>query len=284
MANGTSPALALPLAFAIGLALGASTLARSARASEDGGALPLAPTPDVPVVDPPAALQPGPRPWLYLDDPTTPRPLRVVAHTRATYTEMAPAAKPLALDLAHRGAVVEVGADLGLLSWLALTATAYGAGTDGAVAVTGGVRVALLPASASTHLVLGAGALRELSGTAGAWGSAAFEQDAGRARVGVTARVSHAFAAARDAIDLTASAGASYAVVGPLRAGVEWVGQDLEGAIEPDEAEGGLRHFAGPTASFELLERRLTVVGGPAFGLSPGAPPLVGRLSVAYMF
>jgi hypothetical protein len=210
--------------------------------------------------------------------------MRVVAHTRVTYTDTAPAAKSLALDLAHRGAVVEVGAELGLLSWLALTATAYGAGADGAVAVTGGVRVALLPAGASTHLVLGGGALRELSGTAGAWGSAAFEQDAGRARVGVTVRASHAFAAARDAIDLTASAGASYAVLGPLRAGVEWVGQDLEGAIEPDEAEGGLRHFAGPTASFELLERRLTLVGGPAFGLSRGAPPLVGRLSVAYMF
>jgi hypothetical protein len=278
MVNGTTLALALVFAF------GASLLARPARASEEGGGPAVASTPDVPVVEPPAALQPGPRPWLYLDDPTTPRPMRVVAHTRATYTDMAPAAKPLALDLAHRGAVVEVGADLGLLSWLALTATAYGAGTEGAAAVTGGVRVALLPTGASTHLVLGGGALRDLSGAAGVWGSAAFEQDAGRARVGATVRVSHAFAAARDAIDLTASAGASYAVVGPLRAGVEWVGQDLEGAIEPDEAEGGLRHFAGPSASVELLERRLTLVGGPAFGLSRGAPPLVGRLSVAYMF
>jgi hypothetical protein len=231
-----------------------------------------------------AEPQAAPRPWLYVDDATIPRPLSAVAQTRVTYTQAAPSARPFAFDIGHRGVVVEGGGEVSLLPWLALTATGYGAGADGTVGAVGGVRIALLPAGGSTHVVVGSGAMRDLSGAAGVWGSAAFEQDAGRARVGATLRVVHAFAGGRDALDTNASAGASYRVAGPLRAGVEWVGQDLEGAVDHDEAEGGMRHFAGPSASVELLERRLSMVVGPAFALSHGAPPVLGRMSIAYAF
>lgn len=256
--------------------LGVMLFVRAAHAGGDAPAESLV----LPEVSP----QASPRPWLYLDDPTTPRPMAVTVHTRVTYTNASASAKPFAFDVAHRGGVIEAGAEVGVLPWLALTATGYGAGADGTAGAIGGLRAALLPNGGSTHLILGGGALRDLSGATGAWGSAAFEQDAGRARFGATVRVAHAFAGGRDALDTTASAGASYAVAGPVRAGAEWVGQDLEGAVDHEEAEGGMRHFAGPSASVELMERRLTVVGGPAFGLSRGAPPLVGRLSIAYAF
>ena len=78
-------------------------------------------------------------------------------------------------------------------------------------------------------------------------------------------------------------AGVSYRVVGWFRAGVEWVGQDLEETFD-DGAEGGARHFIGPTAALQLLQDRLTIVAGPSVGLSSGSPNVLGRLAVAYGF
>jgi hypothetical protein len=78
-------------------------------------------------------------------------------------------------------------------------------------------------------------------------------------------------------------AGASYRVVSWFRAGVEWVGQDLEEAFD-DGAEGGARMFVGPTGAFQLLQDRLSIVAGPSVGLSSGSPKLLGRLAVAYGF
>lgn len=247
-------------------------MARSGRAAEE---------PTVAATAPPAA---APMPWLYLDDPTTPRPMTVIAYTRATYTNASASAKPAAFDVGRRGSMLEAGADVGVLSWLALTAGGSSAGDGRTVGAMGGVRVALFPAEGSTHLVLSGGALRDLSGSGAAWGSAAFQQDVGHARLGATVRVAHAFARGRDELDTAASAGASYGIAGPLRAGFEWFGQDLEGAVDAAESDGGMRHFVGPSAAVELLERRLTIVGGPAFGLSHASPPLVGRLSLAYAF
>ena len=241
------------------------------------------PLPDRPKVLAPLGEQPAPHGWLYLDDPTTPGPLTVVAHTQATYTS-ASADRAFAFDTGRPGAVLEAGADVGLLSWLSLTASGYGGGERGRAGAVAGVRVSLLPRSATTHLVLAGGAMREMSAAVGVWGSATFEQDLGRARLASTVRAVHSFAAGRDAADVMVTAGASYRLAGPLRGGVEWVAQELEGLLDDEEAEGGVRHFLGPSASVELLDRRLSVVVGPAFGLSSGAPPLIGRMSVAYLF
>ena len=53
---------------------------------------------------------------------------------------------------------------------------------------------------------------------------------------------------------------------GGFRAGLEWVGQDLEETFSPG-AEGGARMFFGPIASLQLLRDRLTLVAGPSLGL-----------------
>ena len=78
-------------------------------------------------------------------------------------------------------------------------------------------------------------------------------------------------------------AGASYRILDWLRAGVEWVGQDLEEQFK-DASEGGARHFVGPTASLHLLQDRFTLVAGPSVGLSTQSPKVLGRIAVAYGF
>lgn len=67
-----------------------------------------------------------------------------------------------------------------------------------------------------------------------------------------------------------------------LRLGAEYVVQDLEGAWEPDEAEGGIRHFVGATVGVHLGRAQLGA--GPAFGLSPNSPRYLGRLAASYSF
>ena len=79
-------------------------------------------------------------------------------------------------------------------------------------------------------------------------------------------------------------AGANVRVADALRLGAEYVAQDIEAAIDPLEAEGGMRHFIGPTTSLALAGERLTIGAGPAFGLSPNAPRLLGRAAVSWSF
>lgn len=239
---------------------------------------------------PPAEVAPvaeAPRPWLYLDDPTTPGAMRVTAFSRGTFAGRgASPTRPFGADLAHPGGVFEAGGEVGLLPWLSVAASGYSAtfspSDNGSIGAMAGLRIAPLRSS-TTHLVFSGGALRELSGAAGAWGRVSIAQDLGRARVGGTVHAEHVFADKRDGVDVMVMAGASYAVTGPLRLGVEYVAQDLEGAVN-DEAEGGMRHFVGPTAGVELLQKQLTINAGPAVGLSHGSPPVVARLGFAYAF
>lgn len=283
-------------------------LSPSARAS--GG-------PDTPPPEDEAAKHSIDRTWLYADDARVAAPLMVLAMTNATYTDTGPspsrldspypsAYRSLAGNTATPGAMVSAGAEVGLLPRLSIYALGqmgFGselAGTNaGAVA---GVRFLLTPPSwEHFHVAVSTGYLREgwsgptyndgtgtwtpgsTNGSNGAWLQAAVAGDIGRARLATTVHGEHVFADGRDALDVMVTAGASYQIVGPLRAGVEYVGQDLEELATPG-SEAGARHFAGPTVSMQLLRDRLTIVGGPAFGLSDVSPRLLGRLAVAYGF
>jgi hypothetical protein len=87
----------------------------------------------------------------------------------------------------------------------------------------------------------------------------------------------------RDPLDVMAELGASYRIVEAFRLGVEYVGQDLEESFSPG-AEGGARHFLGPVASLQLIDERMSIVAGPAIGLSSTSPSFVGRVAVSYGF
>jgi hypothetical protein len=127
--------------------------------------------------------------------------------------------------------------------------------------------------------------LRELDGLSsnGTWIRFAITQDLQRLRLGATLHAEHVFAAGRDPIDVLVMAGASYAISGPLRAGIEYVAQDIEETFG-SEAEAGVRQFLGPQMQLDLFDRRLSVAGGPAFGIGQQSPAFSGRLSVAYEY
>jgi hypothetical protein len=151
--------------------------------------------------------------------------------------------------------------------------------------MTASVRVAPLARLKSPFgLVVSAGFLRELGTANGFFTRVAGTLDVQRLRLGTTMHAERVLAYGRDAVDVIVMAGASYRVAGPLRLGVEYVAQDLEGFFDREEAEGGVRHFVGPTASLALAEERLSIVAGPALGLTYATPQLVGRVGVAYAF
>lgn len=233
--------------------------------------------------------RPVERTWLYGDTATVTAPGQAVAISRLTYTSTgASVTRPFASSLATPGAMLEAGGEVGLLPRLSLAASGLTgeAGNAGftAVGATAGLRLALLPLSwRYTHAVVSGGYLRELTGNSGAWGRFTLSQDVGRARFAGTLHGEHVFAHGRDGVDVMVVAGANYQVYGPMRLGVEYVGQDLEESLG-DAAEGGARHFVGPTASVVAMGDRLSIVGGPSVGLSYGSPRVLGRLGLAYSF
>jgi hypothetical protein len=229
-----------------------------------------------------------PRPWLYLDDPTLPSPLAVVVFSRATLggADASPA-RPFGSDAAHAGGLVESGAEVGLLPWLSIAASGYASTVapigEGGAGLVAGLRVAPFAGDGPTRLVLSAGVLRDLTGAAGAWGRVAVSRDWCALRLAATVHGERIFATGRDSADVGASAGASYAATRTLRLGVEYVGQDLEEMVD-NEAEGGARHFLGPTVALELLEKRLTINVGPAVGVSRSGVSGAGRAGIGYAF
>jgi hypothetical protein len=233
----------------------------------------------------PPARQPE-RTWLYVEEPQLPAPLHAVVGSRITYTT---GGAPFAADLTAPGTLMEAGGELGLLPGLSVSASGVTSGsTTSSGAQTGalaGARLSLLPRTfQTTRAVASAGYIRELTGANGAWARLAVSQDFGLMRLATTVHGQHVYAARHDAVDMMAMVGANVRVTSFLRAGAEYVAQDLEASFDPEEAEGGTRHFLGPSASFALLDEKLTIAGGPAFGLSAISPRVLGRVAVAYSF
>jgi hypothetical protein len=253
------------------------------------------------------------RAWLYLDDARVPEPLGVIAASSVSYTSVGsnpdPTSAPyraFAFNTAQPGALVSLGGEVGLLPRLSLEALGQvelgGPSKFASPGAVAGLRVQLSPSTwQAVHVLASGGYLRETwsapvvdratgelgpgqpNGDHGVWMQAAASADFKRVRLGLTAHGEHVFARGRDGVDVMVKAGASYRITDWFRAGVEWVGQDLEATVNGD-AEGGARQFVGPTAAVHLLQGRLTVVAGPSLGLSDRSPKLLGRLAVAYGF
>jgi hypothetical protein len=266
--------------------------------------------PDMPTTETPSSHAID-RTWLYLDDARVAAPLTVTGMTSVAYTSAGtnpdPTSAPyrgFAANTAQPGALAALGAEVGVLPRVSFEALGQmqlgGEGARVSPGALAGLRFALLPPSwTNFHLVASVGYLRETSSTAkadaggdsaqnsagdnGAWASLALAVDIQRLRLGLTTLGEHVFAPRRDSVDVMVQAGASYRVVPWFRVGVEWVGQDLEETFG-DAAEGGARHFVGPTAALQLLGDRLTIVGGPSMGLSSRSPGVMGRLALAYGF
>jgi len=253
------------------------------------------------------------RAWLYLDDAKVAEPLGVIATSSIAYTSVGsnpdPTSAPyraFAFNTAQPGALVSLGGEVGLLPRLSVEALGQmdlgGQSRSASPGAVAGLRLQLSPSSWQTvHVVASGGYLRETwsapvvdratgelapgqpNGDNGVWMQAAVSADFKALRLGLTAHGEHVFASGRDGVDLMIKAGTSYRLTDWFRAGIEWVGQDLEATVNGD-AEGGARHFVGPTAALLLLQNRLTVIAGPSLGLSDRSPKILGRLAVAYGF
>jgi len=226
------------------------------------------------------------RSWLYNDPTRIAAPGRAIGLMRVTYGGGSPT-RPFAGNLSTSGAMVEIGGEVGLVDHLSLVAIGSQGDDGGGSGQTGGMlglRWSLLPATLKTHLVLSGGVLRELQGSAGAWARASLGHDAGRLRLAASVHAERLFASGRDAIDVIATAGATIRLLETVRAGIEYVGQDLEGAFEEEEAEGGARHVVGPTISVALFGQRLSATAGPALALGAGQTHVLGKAALTYQF
>ena len=147
-------------------------------------------------------------------------------------------------------------------------------------------------------LSAGVGYLREYLGTSVLLMRFAAGRQWARLAMHGNAVIEKPFAANRDAVDLITSFGASFQVHPRARAGIEAIGEDLEGLFEEEEAEGGAKLMVGPVLQFALSDQaRFRLGGGPIFYLSrsrnissaprflpPGDSGYAVRASLAYGF
>ncbi|MCC8423697.1 hypothetical protein [Mucilaginibacter sp. UR6-11] len=114
---------------------------------------------------------------------------------------------------------------------------------------------------------LGIGANRDFSNVGAMFSRVTASFDAPTWRIGGNLRFEKAFSSKRDGIDLVTSVGYQHRIVGSLFAGVEAVGQDLEGFWEADETEGGAKLLIGPSINVAPVNSRFSfsVTGGPVF-------------------
>lgn len=114
---------------------------------------------------------------------------------------------------------------------------------------------------------LGLGVNRDFSNTGAIFSRITASFEAGPWRVGGNMKFEKAFSKTRDGIDLVSSIGFQHHLAGPVFAGIEAVGQDLEGFWEADEAEGGARLLVGPSINVAPVNSRFSfsVCGGPVF-------------------
>ena len=211
-------------------------------------------------------------------------------------------------NTAQPGGMMLLGGELGLLPRTSLQGNVMLGMGGGAnvpspnVGATASLRFQVFPDSwRYLHLVLSGGYIREAwggpiydednhkwlpgspNGDNGMFFQAAVSGDIARLRLAGTVHGEHVFAEGRDPLDVMVDLGATCRLAGSFRLGVEYVGQVLEETFSPG-AEGGARHFLGPIASMQLFHDRLTLVAGPAIGLSRLSPDFVARAGASFGF
>ncbi|MCJ8209924.1 hypothetical protein MUY27_09400 [Mucilaginibacter sp. RS28] len=114
---------------------------------------------------------------------------------------------------------------------------------------------------------LGMGVSHDFSNTTAIFSRVTGSFEVAKWRVGGNLRFEKAFSTRRDDIDLITSFGFHHRIAGSFFAGVEAIGQDLEGFWEQDEAEGGAKLLVGPSINMAPANSRFafSICGGPVF-------------------
>jgi hypothetical protein len=231
------------------------------------------------------------RPFAFLLDPTTPSAGDLSVEYALGYASGTAADRPLPSTLAPTGAQHALTFSYGLTDRIAPVASIRllqpTNGGGGPAKATGNVGARFLltdPEGSRFRLAVATIVFREFEGDAGAYARVAASYDIGKLRLAANVHLEHVFADQRDAVDVLALAGVSYKVLEPLRVGVEYVGQDLEGMADDEEAEGGAHHYVGPSVAVVLMRDRLQLTAGLAAGLGEQAQPMVGRVGALMTF
>jgi hypothetical protein len=220
------------------------------------------------------------RPFVFTIDPSTPSSGVLSVGYAFGLGSGIEADRPLPINMASASGSHTLNAAYGLGDRLApfVSASFADAGTTTSTSnVTAGLTWQVTSPGAPLRASVSAAAVHE--GTGGANGLstlAAVSLDMGRLRVAGNLRADKLFATGRDRLDTFMMAGATARLVAGLRAGVEYVGQDLEGLFAAD-AEGGARHAVGPTVALDLDGGRYQLAVGAGFGLGPNSPTAIVR-------
>ncbi|MBN2616184.1 MAG: hypothetical protein JXR71_10880 [Bacteroidales bacterium] len=115
------------------------------------------------------------------------------------------------------------------------------------------------------RLGIGLGANHDYSNVISALGRVVISYDQPRLKIAGNLLFEKAFAADRDKIDIITSLGVQYRITTAFYAGLEAVGEDLEGLWNPQEAEGGARILVGPSLNLVPNKSRFSfsLSGGP---------------------
>jgi hypothetical protein len=117
---------------------------------------------------------------------------------------------------------------------------------------------------------LGGGVRREAAGVTVLLARLAVGKTFPRSALWSNLRLERPLASRRDAVDLITSVGWTRRLGRSLHAGVEALGEDLEGFWEPEEAEGGARLFVGPSLRLAPPQRhwQVSLAAGPVIRAS----------------
>jgi hypothetical protein len=224
------------------------------------------------------------RPFAFVVDPSTPSVGVTSFEYRAGFASGMNADRPLPAALTSAGGSHAFTLGYGLTRWLAPYATATVFDDGKKANFLAGARIPLTSPDARLRATVLAAGFREAESTWGAQLTAAASADAGPLRVAGNLQVEKAFASGRDSLDVMVTAGTSVRVASALRLGVEYVGQDLEGAFQQTEAEGGARSMVGPDLALDLDGGRyqLAIAGG--IGLTRQTPRALVRAQLAFAF
>jgi hypothetical protein len=142
------------------------------------------------------------------------------------------------------------------------------------------VRVQVLKAHFPVAISIGAGYQADALLQNAITGVIAMTATLGRFDLTLNVRGAHYFHPGRDPFDIFVTAGALVRATHWLRLGAEYVGEELE----PDDDDGGGRHYVGPTVVLLFLHQRLRVsaTGGAVIDHRQLGP--LARASIGYRF
>jgi hypothetical protein len=226
------------------------------------------------------------RPFAFVVDPSTPGGgILVLAYTLGVGSGIS-ADRPIPVALEGAGLSSRLSIGYGVTAWLEplLEVTAVSSDGSTVASTTLGMKFQLTSPDSPWRAAVLTGALHEgASGAYGIWFRAAGSWGTGPLLVEVNGYAERVFAPGRDSLDYAVMGGASWRFLDWLRAGAEYVGQDLE-EMGASGAEGGARQAVGPSVGFDADRGRYQIVAATLFGVGAQSPAALVRVGLLGSF